>query len=237
MRPVEFTPEEIVKAGQELRATGRNITGFALRQKIGGGHPSRLKQVWDEYLNSQVEAKADPVAELPIEVTEEVAAVNKALAERLMAMAVGVNNKAVKAAERHVAEIIRSAGEHREQAERELADASQTVEDLEAKLDEARGNAEELGARLTETHTQHQAQAVKLAQVSERLLMIEEERNRYEQQADQMRNERDTAREDAAKLRGLVEGLQTQVKDLMQTLGSRQHPDDEHKRSKPSDKK
>ena len=221
MRPVEFTPEEIVKAGQELRAASRNITGFALRQKIGGGHPSRLKQVWDEYLNSQVAVKIDPVVELPVEVAEEVASVTKALAERLMGMAVEVNNKAVKAAERHVAEIIRSTGEHREQAERELADASQTVEDLETKLDEAKENAEELGNRLAETQTEHQAQAVKFAQVSERLALIEEERNRYEQQADQMRNERDTAREDAAKLRGLVEGLQTQVKDLMQALGSR----------------
>ena len=221
MRPVEFTPEEIVKAGQELRAAGRNITGFALRQKIGGGHPSRLKQVWDEYLNSQVAVKADPFAELPVEVAEEVGAVNKALAERLMAMAVEVNNKAVKAAERHVAEIIRSTGEHREQAERELADASQTVEDLETRLDEAKANAEELGNSLAEIRNDHQAQAVKLAQVSERLVLIEEERNRYEQQAEQMRTERDTAREDAARLRGLVEALQTQVKDLMQTLGPR----------------
>ncbi len=221
MSTVEFPPEEIIKAGHELRAAARNITGFALRQKIGGGNHSRLKQVWDEYLNSQVAAKIDPVAELPVEVAEEVATVTKALAESLMAMAVEVNNKAVKAAERHVAEIIRSTGEHREQAERELADASQTVEDLETKLDEARENAEELGNRLAETQTEHQAQAVKFAQVSERLALIEEERNRYEQQADQMRNERDTAREDAAKLRGLVEGLQTQVKDLMQALGSR----------------
>ena len=221
MRPVEFTPEEIVKAGQELRAAGRNITGFALRQKIGGGHPTRLKQVWDEYLNSQVAVKADPFAELPVEVAEEVAAVNKALAERLMAMAVEVNNKAVKAAERHVAEIIRSTGEHREQAERELADASQTVEDLETRLDEAKANAEELGNSLAEIRNDHQVQAVKLAQVSERLVLIEEERNRYEQQAEQMRTERDTAREDAARLRGLVEALQTQVKDLMQTLGPR----------------
>ncbi|TCD46913.1 DNA-binding protein, partial [Chlorobium sp. N1] len=74
MRPVEFTTEEIVKAGQELQAAGRNITGFALRQKIGGGNPSRLKQVWDEYLSSQAEVKAEPVAELPPEVADAVAA-------------------------------------------------------------------------------------------------------------------------------------------------------------------
>ena len=60
MRPVEFTSEEIIKAGQELRAAGRNITGFALRQKIGGGSPARLKQVWDEHLQAHAPRPALP---------------------------------------------------------------------------------------------------------------------------------------------------------------------------------
>ena len=42
MRPVEFTPESIIQAGQDLQKAGRNITGFALRQKVGGGNPSRV---------------------------------------------------------------------------------------------------------------------------------------------------------------------------------------------------
>ena len=45
MRPVEFAPEAIIQAGLDLQAAGRNITGFALRQKVGGGNPSRLRQV------------------------------------------------------------------------------------------------------------------------------------------------------------------------------------------------
>ncbi|KAF0118903.1 MAG: putative phage-like protein [Rhodospirillaceae bacterium] len=49
MRPAEFTSEAIIRAGQELQAAGRNITSFALRQKVGGGNPSRLKQIWDEH--------------------------------------------------------------------------------------------------------------------------------------------------------------------------------------------
>ncbi|MEZ4128564.1 DNA-binding protein, partial [Salmonella enterica] len=53
MRPAEFTQEQIIEAGEQLQAAGRNITGFALRQKVGGGNPSRLKQVWDEHVNSQ----------------------------------------------------------------------------------------------------------------------------------------------------------------------------------------
>lgn len=211
MRPAEFAPEAIIQAGQELQATGRNITGFALRQKVGGGNPTRLKQVWDEHINSQTTAKAEPIAELPVEVAEEVATVTKALTERLAALAVELNDKAVKAAERRVHEVVRAAGEQREQAERELADASQTVDDLENKLDEAASAAAVLEKRLADTQVSHQAQAVELAQVRERLTLIEQtakaateqhaaelarlnasieaERQRHQQEAEQRRAE------------------------------------------------
>ena len=236
MRPAEFTPEQIIEAGQELQAAGRNITGFALRQKVGGGNPSRLKQVWDEHINSQAVTRAEPVAELPVEVAEEVAAVTKALTERLAGLAVELNDKAVKAAERRVAEVIRTAGEQREQAERELADASQTVEDLETKLDEAKAEGDELEKRLADTQTAHQAQAVELAQVRERLASTEqsaktaaeeahrvaERMTKAEADRDEARKEASSAREEAAKLRGQVEALQTQASDLMRALAARQ---------------
>ena len=114
MRPAEFSPEEIVAAGEALVAAGRNVTGFALRQKVGGGNPNRLKQVWDEHLAAKNTTEAEPVAELPVEVAEEVAAVTKSLTERLATLAVELNDKAVKAAERRVAEVLRTAGEQRE---------------------------------------------------------------------------------------------------------------------------
>ncbi|PIZ23099.1 MAG: kfra protein, partial [Comamonadaceae bacterium CG_4_10_14_0_8_um_filter_57_29] len=174
MRPVEFSPESIITAGQDLQATGRNITGFALRQKVGGGNPSRLKQVWDEHLASQSVTKAEPVAELPVEVAEEVALVTKELTQRLAALASELNDKAVKAAERRVHEVVRSAGEQRAQAERELADASQTVDDLEAMVDEATVQVTGLEVKLADLQTSHQAQAVEFAQVRERLVMTEQ---------------------------------------------------------------
>lgn len=293
MRPAEFTPEAIIQAGQELQAAGRNITGFALRQKVGGGNPNRLKQVWDEHTTSQAVTRAAPIAELPVEVAEEMAAVTKALTERLAALAVELNDKAVKAAERRVAEVIRTAGEQREQAERELADASQTVDELETRLDEQTHAVEVLETRLAEATTTSQARAVDLAQLRERLAQIEQagrqaaeqhaaeisrldaaldaERQRHhgalsdleavrdelatvaakaqaaeqthqehrkqaateahrvaerkakvETDRDTARKEAGSAREDAAKLRGQVEALQTQAADLMRALGA--HP-------------
>ncbi len=238
MRPAEFVPEAIIQAGQELQATGRNITGFALRQKVGGGNPTRLKQVWDEHINSQTTAKAEPVAELPVEVAEEVATVTKALTERLAALAVELNDKAVKAAERRVHEVVRAAGEQREQAERELADASQTVDDLENKLDEAASAAVVLEKHLADSQASHQAQAVELAQVRERLALIEQvakaateqhaaeltklnasiesERQRHQQEAVQLRAE-------LAKVHAKVEATEQSHQEQRRTAAQETH--------------
>ena len=151
MRPAEFTPESIIEAGRALQAAGRNITGFALRQKVGGGNPSRLKQIWDEHANSQAATVAEPVADLPEDVAEAVASVSKALTDRLAALAVELNDRAVKAADRRVHEVMRSAGEQRAQSERELADAAETVDDLETKFDEAKAATEGLAAKLADS--------------------------------------------------------------------------------------
>jgi chromosome segregation ATPase len=239
MRPVEFSPESIITAGRDLQAAGRNITGFALRQKVGGGNPSRLKQVWDEHLASQSVTKAEPVAELPVEVAEEVALVTKELTQRLGALAVELNDKAVKAAERRVHEVVRSAGGQRTQAERELADAAATVDDLEAKLDEAAEQTETLQGKVASLQEINQAQAVELARVN---AAVEAERERHKQEVDQLRGElaaqkevnqalsveRDqvrqetrVAREDAANLRGQIEAMKTQVGELMQVLATK----------------
>ncbi len=236
MRPAEFNPESIIEAGQELQAAGRNITGFALRQRVGGGNPTRLKQVWDEHINSQTVTKAEPVAVLPVEVADELAAVTKALNERLANLAVKLNAKAVKGAERRVQEVVRAAGEQREQADRELADASQTVEDLEDKLETAASAAEVLEKRLADSLASSQAQAVGLAQLRERLASTEQTAKAVADQHAELTStlakvqaERDgadsetaTAREEAAQLRGQVQALQVQVADQLRALAGRQ---------------
>ncbi|OIN39930.1 hypothetical protein AO411_2024820 [Salmonella enterica subsp. enterica serovar Sarajane] len=59
MRPATFEPEEIIAAGKALLAEGVvNITGFALRKRVGGGDPSRLRQVWDGYLAGQTSVES-----------------------------------------------------------------------------------------------------------------------------------------------------------------------------------
>ena len=173
-RPTEFTDQSIIQAGLDLQKANRAITGFALRKIVGGGSASRLKQVWDEHLNSQAAAVVEPVAELPVEVAEVMVTVSKSLTDRIAALAVELNDKAVKAAERKVHEVVRGAGEQRAQAERELADATETVNDLEAKLDEAEINGVTLSSKLDSLQEAYQAQAVELAKMQERLTFSEQ---------------------------------------------------------------
>ncbi len=209
MRPVEITPESIIQAGQELQASGRNITGFALRQKVGGGNPARLKQVWSDHARST--GHAEPVAELPSEVAEEVVVATKTLANHLAVLAAGLNAKAVKAAERRLQEVTRAAREQREQAERELADAAQAVDDAEAKLSKAADAIAALDKRLADNLASQQAQAVDLAKTRERLAMIEQVAKAMTDQMAKAQAERDSACEEAARLRGQVEILQAQA--------------------------
>ena len=228
MRPVEFSDEEVIAAGEALVAAGRNVTGFALRQKVGGGNPSRLRQVWDEHVASKSVAEAEPVAELPVEVAEEVAAVSKALTERIAALASELNDKAVKAAERRVAEVIRTAGEQREQAERELADAAQTVEDLEGQLDKSREEIDDLEVRLGNAQSLAQEHAVELAQLRERLTSMEKAAaSAAEQHAAELarlnaarEEERSRAQREIDELQGAMKDVQAEAGGLRQELAT-----------------
>ena len=173
MRPVEVTDEEVVQAGNDLLAAGRNCTGFALRKALGGGSAPRLRQVWDDHVNSQALAKVEPVAELPVEVAGELRELSDGLVLRLQNMAVGLNDKAVKAAERRVSDLVKSVSVQREQSERELADASTAVDELEVQLEAAAQDKELLRVKLDEANAGSQKQAVEVAQLTERLVAAE----------------------------------------------------------------
>src|SRR5450759_2191609 len=134
MRPVEYTNEDIIQAGLELQALGRKLSGFSLRQKLGGGNTKRLEQVWNDYLTSQDVRDAEPATDLPGEIAKAVTVFAKALTDQLLWLAIELNDKAVKAAERRVKGVIRSVEDQREQAERELADAQVVIQSQNMEL-------------------------------------------------------------------------------------------------------
>ena len=175
MRPVEFSDEAIIEAGLELRQAGRNVTGFALRQKIGGGNPARLRQVWDDHLASlNTAASTQPVVELPPELMQAVASLTQTVNERIMALVVELNDQAVQAANGRVQEVLLTSGEQQQQAQQELAEAATAVNELDTQLMAAQTEVETLTNQLTASQAQLQAQAIELAQLRERLAAAEE---------------------------------------------------------------
>lgn len=222
MRPVEFTDQQIINAGLELVAAGRTVTGFALRQRIGGGTPNRLRAVWDEYKSSQAVAAIEPVAELPIEVAQEVEAVTKALAEKIALLAVELNDKAVKAAERRVSDVVRATGEQRAQAERELADASDTVNDLERQIDEQLESFMEQSALLDAARGLAQTQAIELAQLREKLSSTEQnaklDANRFKEQLEKLNSEKQELGEHSKQIEARLDSANVEIAQMQERL-------------------
>ncbi|EAA8948003.1 DNA-binding protein [Salmonella enterica] len=175
MRPATFEPEEIIAAGKALQAEGVvNITGFALRKRVGGGDPSRLRQVWDGYLAGQTSVESEPLADLPPELADAVKVVTATLTGHVVQLLRELNDRAVRAAECRVDDITRTAGEQKAQAERELADAVQTVDDLEQRLEAATADLRKTQELLDNSREREQTNLVELAQVRERLAATEE---------------------------------------------------------------
>lgn len=229
MRPAEVIDADIISAGVDLLAAGRNITGFALRKSLGGGSAPRLRQVWDDHINSQSQPSVEPLAELPIEVADELKQLSQGLVQRMQSMALVLNDKAVKAAERRVSELVKSVGVQREQAESELADASVAVDELEAQLETAAKDNVLLKSTVDELNTVVQKQAVEVAQLSERLAAQEHSAQVASKQAaseakktvealEAVKAEAAKtlkAREEVARSSGHIEALDRQVKELM----------------------
>lgn len=209
MRPATFEPEEIIAAGKALQAEGVvNITGFALRKRVGGGDPSRLRQVWDGYLAGQTSVEPEPLADLPPELADAVKAVTATLTGHVVQLLRELNDRVVRAAECRVDDITRTAEEQKTQAERELADAVQTVDDLEQKLDAVTADLRKTLELLDGSREREQAYLVELAQVRERLAATEE----------RLKDAEKTGREAAEQHRQQMDTLQHKLNDAEQRL-------------------
>lgn len=176
MRPVEVTDEEIIEAGNALRAAqpGRRITGFALRTHLKNrGTPKRLRAVWEAHTAQAAAPAAPPAPELPPEVADTLQAVGADLVAKLASLGAEMHRGAVRAADLRVAQARAEADQVRLQADQELADASQSVEEQSAHVDDLRIALDAERAKLVSAGEEAQRQALELATVRERLTATE----------------------------------------------------------------
>lgn len=172
MRPAEFTAEQIIEAGKALQEKGRSITGFALRQVVGGGNPARMKQVWDEHVASTTKPPAPQAQVLPEEINRAVEAAVQALGERLGAIATHIHSQALQAAHVRVEEVRRAAAVQRDAADRELTDAGQAVEDMKAKVDSMQAALDEHVATIEALRQELGVKGLENAQLTEHVTQL-----------------------------------------------------------------
>lgn len=209
MRPPEIEDDKIIEAGNQLLEDSRRVTGFALRKIVGGGNPSRLVRVWEDYKRSQEVVDSEPVQELPMEVEEALNEMTGSFLEQVRNLAQNLNSRAVKTAERRVADVMRSAKEQQENAEAELVDAAATVEDLEEQLGFVR--AEGIKSRAELKKAQEEVDALrKRASELERDFAVSQEKLSKE------REQREASEASLAEIHARNTDLQRDKEDLRQ---------------------
>ncbi|MBS4073084.1 MAG: hypothetical protein KGZ90_17275, partial [Algoriphagus sp.] len=133
------------------------------------------------------------------------------------------------AAEEHAAELARlnasieaERNRYQQQAEQmraDLAEQKKAAQEAAAERDQARAELATVKAKAEAADQAHQEQRKSAAQEAHR---VAERMTKAEADRDEARKEASSAREEAAKLRGQVEALQTQASDLMRALAARQ---------------
>jgi chromosome segregation ATPase len=136
MRPIEYPDDTIITAGQSLQHEGRRVTAFAIRQRIGGGDPVRIRAVWSAYQANREEQLPTAATDmLPAEFAEALEGLNTALLDDLRTLACRLYQHARDSAEARVREVLRTARTVQEQAEAEMTDARQNAITQDARIE------------------------------------------------------------------------------------------------------
>ncbi|TMO83095.1 DNA-binding protein [Pseudoalteromonas spongiae] len=73
-RVAEYSQNEIINAGEQIESNGKHVNPFAIREKLGGGSPDRIKKIWESHIASRqfhdAEQNNEDVIELPTEIQE-----------------------------------------------------------------------------------------------------------------------------------------------------------------------
>lgn len=151
MRPADYSEERIVEAGKALQEEGKRVTPFGIRERMGGGRPQRIREIWERYVSGdgEQEARREEAVELPAEFAEQVQGMNTALIADLTAFAKRLYRRADEIAESRTREAMQAARKARESAETDVAEAERVIEDQDAKTEALERQIEALREELS----------------------------------------------------------------------------------------
>lgn len=218
-RKAKSSQQEVFAAADALAAEGKEVTANALLGLLGGGSLTTIYKHLIEWKAANPDAVA---AGMPIEVPDSVqGAFNAAW------------RAAVTEAGREITAAKEKAQEEVKAAQKQFQEAFQSIERLEAesesdgaRIEELEGKVGHLEGDLHQSQNDRAALAAVAEQQAKRIEDQDAELRRLRESLEQehneqnsVRQERDSAIKEAAELRGRLQALEGQNKDLLAKLG------------------
>lgn len=131
-RVPEYTTEQIIEAGLAIAKTGKTVTPFAIRERLHGGSPDRIKRIWDAYCKDAKSETTENVGsneiELPTEIQEALDKNWKMAQKHLKDIAISSFSVATSIAEKRVTSTIEDYKSKISEYEESEKDAFQSLE-------------------------------------------------------------------------------------------------------------
>ncbi|KLV03514.1 hypothetical protein ABT56_18955 [Photobacterium aquae] len=244
MRPTEVTDQSIIEAGHILIDEGtqlNKITGYALRQKIGKGTPTRLIGVWQSYLADQNNNPLDSQSIVDTESSEQID-INDVL-EHSFSSVEGIFNGIIAAVrkqveseqeEKMIASLAIKDDEHQKAIEElinnqnaisesisdlnmSIDELSNTNDELTSRNDELKGQLDELNAKLLEANTNNAAVQDEIQQLKSEKRTLDVECEEYKASIKQLNikaQELNEALIHKTELQGEINTLKTELNHM-----------------------
>lgn len=203
MRPPEHSDDQIIQAGRHIQELGKPVTGFALRQRLGGGNPARLLSVWQASTDSQA-APPPSSSHLPPEMLARVDACIQSTADHMRNVFADVYQVAHQAADARVTDALAKADAARRQAQLEIDEASSLVDRHNEQISALKIERDNLARELDSVRL---ALASMTARYEAHIESASLETSKRDQDLREARDAARQAQEEAAHLRGMLQAL------------------------------
>lgn len=180
MRPAQFTDQDIIGAGKEIRDTGRLVTPFGIRNILGGGNTTRIREVWDRFLENErdepeLQEQAPEPATLPPQLHEHALQAKKTLTGFIDGLYMQAYTLVETDLSQRYKRDFEALKEKQTQTDSSLAEAEKSIAKADRDLEELSDERDSAKAELESVRAENARLTAQLASVQKDLAEAEEE--------------------------------------------------------------
>jgi chromosome segregation ATPase len=182
-RVAEYSVEQIIEAGKSIDLAQKRVTPFSIREKLGGGSPERIKEIWEKHLNQirdeAVIDSSDAELELPAEIQASLEKNLNTASKQLLTLTNDTFRVAMQVSEKRVKSTIDDFNNKIEELEEIERDAFRALEKGDAKIETLESELADL-AKVNERLLADNSKLLgQIEVIKERVLQLESIERKY----------------------------------------------------------